>query len=77
MLSYGELVDGSRKIGCPFLRYKDTIKDILKFGDALHKWKEGQSGKAVFIAFPRRLTLTERSLIKGQEPTSLERKEVP
>ena len=35
-LLYGELAQGSRKIGRPLLRYKDTLMDILKCGSALH-----------------------------------------
>ena len=37
-LLYGELSEGSRKIGRPLLRFKDTIKDILKRGNALQIW---------------------------------------
>lgn len=29
-LSYGELTEGSRRVGHPFLRRKDTLQDILK-----------------------------------------------
>ena len=29
-LSYGELTEGSRRVGRPFLRRKDTLQDILK-----------------------------------------------
>ena len=39
-LLYGELEEGSRKVGRPFLRYKDTLKDILKRGAALGTWRE-------------------------------------
>ena len=37
---YGVLEVGSRRVGCPFLRYKDTLKDILKRGAALGTWRE-------------------------------------
>ena len=39
-LLYSELVEGSRKIGRPLLRFNDTLKDILKRGGILHSWKE-------------------------------------
>ena len=39
-LLYGELAQGSRKAGGPLLRYKDTIKDILNRGGALHTWRD-------------------------------------
>lgn len=34
-LLFGEITDGSRKVGRPQLRYKDTLKDLLKKGGAL------------------------------------------
>ena len=39
-LLFGELEDGSRHVGRPLLRYKDTLKDILKRVDALHNWRD-------------------------------------
>ena len=39
-LKYGELARGSRKTGRPLLRNKDTIKDILNRGGALHTWRD-------------------------------------
>ena len=39
-LLYGKLAEGSRKVGRPLLRFKDTLKDILKRGGVLHSWKE-------------------------------------
>ena len=39
-LLYGVLEEGSRRVGRPFLRYKDTLKDILKRGAALGTWRE-------------------------------------
>ena len=39
-LLYGELAQGSRKTGRPLLRYRDTIKDDLNRGDALHTWRD-------------------------------------
>lgn len=36
----GKLVDCSERTGHPFLRYKHTMKDILKLGDALHRWED-------------------------------------
>ena len=36
---YGELTEGSRKVGRPLLRYKDTIKDIFKGRGALNTWR--------------------------------------
>ena len=38
-LQYGELSEGSRKVGCPFLRFKDIMKDILKRGGILDMWR--------------------------------------
>ena len=32
---YEELAEGSRRVGRPFLRFKDTLKDILKRGAVL------------------------------------------
>ena len=39
-LLYGKLAQGSRKTGRPLLRYRDTIKDILNRGGALHTWRD-------------------------------------
>ena len=36
-LLYRELTEGSRKFGCPLLRYEDAIKDILKCGGARNR----------------------------------------
>ena len=36
-LLYGELTEGSRKVGCPLLRYEDAIKDFLKCGGARNR----------------------------------------
>ena len=38
-LLYSELAEGARKVGRPFLRLKDTMKDILKRGGVLDIWK--------------------------------------
>jgi len=38
-LMYGELVRGSRQIGLPNLRFKDTCKNALKCGDVLSGWQ--------------------------------------
>ena len=38
-LLYSELAEGTRKVGRPFLRFKDTMKDILKRGGVLDIWK--------------------------------------
>ena len=37
---YGELAEGKRKVGHLMLRFKDTIKDILKRGEGLDSWTE-------------------------------------
>ena len=37
---YGVLEEGSRNVGRSLLRYKDTLKDILKRGTALGTWRE-------------------------------------
>ena len=39
-LLYGELAEGKRKVGRPMLRFKDTIKDVLKRGEVLDSWTE-------------------------------------
>ena len=39
-LLYGVLEEGSRRVEHPLLRYKDTVKDILKRGAALGTWRE-------------------------------------
>ena len=36
----GLLEEGSRRVERPLLRYKDTLKDILKRGAALVTWRE-------------------------------------
>lgn len=55
MLLNRELVYGSRKLGCPFLGYKDTFKDILKSSDALYKREDivivRSSDNGVFTTF--------------------------
>ena len=38
-LLYSELAEGTRKVGRPFLRFKDTMKDMLKRGGVLDIWK--------------------------------------
>ena len=38
-LLYGELTEGTRPVGRPKLRYKDTFKGALKCGNALGQWK--------------------------------------
>ena len=38
-LLYSELAEGTRKVGRPVLRFKDTMKDILKRGGVLDIWK--------------------------------------
>ena len=38
-LLYGELSEGTRKVGRPFLRLKNTMKDILKRGGILDTWR--------------------------------------
>ena len=38
-LLYGELDKGTRPIGRPNLRYKDTCKSVLKSGNILDRWQ--------------------------------------
>ena len=38
-LFYGELTEGTRPVGRPKFRYKDTCKSALKCGNALGQWK--------------------------------------
>ena len=38
-LLYGELTEGTRRVGRPLLRFKDTLMDILKRGVVLHSWR--------------------------------------
>ena len=44
-LFYGELTEGSRKLGHPLRRYKDTIKNILKYGGSLNTWRRIVGGR--------------------------------
>ena len=37
---YGELDKGTRPVGRPKLRYKDTCKNILKWGRILDQWQD-------------------------------------
>ena len=39
-LMYGELDKGSRSVGRPKLRYKDTCKSVLKLGRMLDSWQD-------------------------------------
>ncbi len=39
-LLYCELSEGTRKVGRPFLRFKDTMKDILKRGGVRETWRD-------------------------------------
>jgi len=36
---YGELENGTRSVGRPKLRYKDTCKSVLKLGGILDRWQ--------------------------------------
>ena len=36
-LLFGKL-EGSRKVGCPVLRYKDTCQMALQRGEVLNEW---------------------------------------
>ena len=38
-LLYGELAEGAHPVGRPKLRYKDTCKSSLKYGEVLDQWK--------------------------------------
>ena len=38
-LLYSELVNGSRLVGSPKLRFKDTLKTTLKCGNVLDVWQ--------------------------------------
>ena len=38
-LLYGELANGSRPVGRPQLRFKDTCKSVLKCGGVLDQWR--------------------------------------
>ena len=44
-LLYGVLKEGSRRVGRPLLRCKDTLKDILKRRAALGTWREIVTGR--------------------------------
>ena len=37
---FGELKEGPRKVSWPLLKYKDTLKDILKRGGILNTWTD-------------------------------------
>ena len=38
-LLHGELTEGTRPVGRPKFRYKDTCKSVLKCDNALGQWK--------------------------------------
>ena len=40
VILYGELAEGSKRVDRLLIRYKDTIKDILRRGGALDMWIE-------------------------------------
>ena len=44
-LLHSELFHGSRPVGRPYLRFKDTCKNALKFGHALDLWKTGVNNR--------------------------------
>ena len=52
-LLYGVLEEGSRRVGRPLLRYKDTLKDILKCEAALGTWRARDRNRSASL---RRLT---------------------
>ena len=45
MLLYGELAEGTRPVGRPKLRYKDTCKNALKCGGILDVWKDSVNNR--------------------------------
>ena len=47
-LLYGVLEEDSRRVGRPFHRYKDTLKDMLNRGAALGIWSEIVSDRLVW-----------------------------
>ena len=48
-LLYSELAEGTRKVGRPFLRFKDTMKDILKRDGVLDIWKSVATDRRVAV----------------------------
>lgn len=48
MLLYGELVEGTRPVGRPKLRYKDTCKDALKCGGILGVWQDSVNDRSMW-----------------------------
>ena len=60
-LLYGELAEGKRKVGRPMLRFKDTIKDVLKRGEVLDSWTESVDNRPEW----RKLT---HEVCKGGSP---------
>lgn len=47
-LMYGELDKGSRSVGRPKLRYKDTCKSVLKLGRMLDSWQDKVGDRPVW-----------------------------
>ena len=45
MLLYGELAEGTRPVGRPKLRYKDTCKNALKCGGILDVWQDSVNNR--------------------------------
>ena len=56
-LLFGELEDGTRQVGRPLLRYKDTLKDILKRANVLHNWKNYINNRPEWRQFTHNVTM--------------------
>ena len=61
-LLYGELVNGSRPVGRPYLRYKDTCKHDMKMADIdINSWESASNDRDHF-----KLTV-QRGVRRGDE----------
>lgn len=56
-LLYGEFVEGTRAIGRPKLRYKDTCKSILKHGLVLNEWQQTFANRSLWKDLVSRVCL--------------------
>lgn len=59
---YGELKYGSRKVGAPFLRYKDTIKRYLTTTDELQRWEQKVHDRSAWRSVISRSKIAVRNL---------------
>ena len=80
-LLHGELIEGTRPVGRPKLRYKDTCKSALKYGNALGQWKAKVENRTEWrhvirqtcnIVNEKRVDAYERQRVKRRRIENLE-----